>query len=424
MTMDKEFGFEVEDKLEDALAMVAAGISPEEVLANAGDDARWLRPLLELADDVGEFQQSVSIPGPEASLQKMLSHAEKLAGSSSLATSAQPRWPDLLSNILRGGFRLATGLAMAVLVLLLAGGMFTLAAQRSLPGEPLYRLKRAGESLQLNLTRDPDRRERLHDTFNQRRQMEVNQLLAQGQEAQVTLQGQVHTVTPDSIELAGLIVQMTSDTRINGQLAPGVQVQAEIKIQPPDRVIALSITVVESPPAIPPSPTPTSTATPVKARATDTLPTLEPTATSVRSQEVDTLPTPAATPRAIPTEDTDFEDSAVGDDGTDAANENNNSDDNAPEDNANFDDNDNFEEDGFEDGDDVPAEDGDRGNDNSGDDDKGGNNSGSDDNGDNSGSDDVRDDNSGKGNSDDRDDNGDSSSDDDGGDDKSDDDNG
>lgn len=410
MTMDNQSGPKVEDKLEDALAMLAAGIPLEEVLTEAGDDAGWLRPLLELADEVGEFQQTVSIPGPEASLQRMLSHAEKLAATGPGELSAQSGWSYLLSNIFGGGLRLAAGLATALLIFVLAGGTFTLAAQRSLPGEPLYPLKRAGERLQLNLARDPDQREQLLDTFNQRRQMEVSRLLAEEQEGEVTLQGEVVTVTADSIELAGLAARLTPDTQIEGSLAAGSRVRAEIKVYPPDKVVALSLTVIESPVVLPsPTPTPTMTspsmATPGQGQAADTLPVLEPTATPVRSQEVDTLPTPSptATPRPMPTEDADFEDGPADNDSTGAANENDNGEASPPEDDDNFDDNDNFDEDEN----DTPVDDGDRGNDNSGDDDNpnenGDDDSGSNDNSDDSGRDDNSDDDDSDDDSDDDD---------------------
>jgi len=52
--MNNEFFDNPDEKLEDALAMLAAGIAIEEILAEAGPDAEWLRPMLKLVADVSD----------------------------------------------------------------------------------------------------------------------------------------------------------------------------------------------------------------------------------------------------------------------------------------------------------------------------------------------------------------------------------
>ena len=59
MTMNNQLFDNPDEKLEDALAMVVSGISIEEILAGAGNDVEWLRPLLELAAEVGDLQEAI-----------------------------------------------------------------------------------------------------------------------------------------------------------------------------------------------------------------------------------------------------------------------------------------------------------------------------------------------------------------------------
>lgn len=292
--MDKDMG-NVDDKLEDALAMLAAGLSVTEILADAGDDADWLRPLLETATEVGELRAAISIPSPEASLQRMLAYGRELATTSPPVAPVQSSWSAALASLFGGGWlpRLATGLVSALFLLVLLGGTLTVLAQRSLPGEPLYGLKRAGETLRLSLTLDPDQRAQLLENYNQHRQTEVKLLLERAQVAAVDFYGQVETVTGTTLRLAGLTLQLTPETKITGNLAAGAQVKVEVLTQPPDDLVALAVTVTKpAPPTPTPLPTPTSTPSP----------TATATATRVLSSDTDTLRLPTFTPTTTPTE--------------------------------------------------------------------------------------------------------------------------
>ncbi len=296
MMMNNKFTRNVDDKLEDALSMLAAGVPVAEILADAGDDADWLRPLLEIATEVGELQTAISVPSPQASLKRMLAYGEELAATSLPVRSTSLGWSTVLASLFRGGWlpRLATGLVSALLMVVLLGGTLTVLAQRSLPGQPLYSFKRAGEMLQLGLTLDSAQRDQLLKNYNQRRQMEAKLLLEQNQVATVDFLGQVEMVTGTSLTVDGLAVQLTPQTRINGNLAVGARVEVKVLTQPPDQLVALAVGVIEPapPPPTPPlTPMPTLTLRP------------SPTATATRSlsSATDTLKLPTATPTDVPT---------------------------------------------------------------------------------------------------------------------------
>ena len=234
-----------DDKLEDALALLAAGVPPDEILSEAGDDAAWLEPLLAAASDVMMTQAQAPLPPPDASLNRMLTYGQSVkmppaqyaASGGWLATLAQ-RWRSSWA------LRLAVGLATVLLIVVLSGGVLLQAAQSSLPGQPLYGLKRAGESIQLNLTQSPQARQALMQSLNQRRRSEIDQLLSQDQRVRVTYSGQVEAVAADTVMLAGLVVQITPNTLINGPLNPGDQVELIAITRPPDSLLALAITLI------------------------------------------------------------------------------------------------------------------------------------------------------------------------------------
>jgi hypothetical protein len=294
------------------------------------------------------------------------------------------------------GTRMATLTAIVLFVFLagtVLGGSITLAAQDSLPGQRLYSLKRLGETTRLSLARDAASRERLQETYNQRRRMETHLLLQQGQTTVVTFVDDVRSVDDSALDLDSLVIHINSETVINGELRPGARVQLEAVTQPPHTLVALTLTVIEPGPVLPtstatpsPSPTPTLTLTP-----TPTL-TLTPTPTLVVSQGSDSLslPTPTQTP-SIETEDEDTNNNTddTSENGDGASNHNNdNTQENGNDDENENDDGDSNENDNSNNNDDS--------NDNSDDD-----SSPEDDDDDNSGSNSG---NSGKGNSDDRDD--------------------
>jgi uncharacterized membrane protein YgcG len=293
--MKDKFTLNPENKLEDALALLAAGSSVADILADAGDEADWLRPLLEVAAEVEELGPTIKVPPPAASLHRMLAYGQELAAVSPPTAPERSRRLAGLAALLGGGWvpRLATGLVSAMLLVLLLGGTLTVLAERSLPGQPLYGLKRAGEMLRLNLNSDPDQRAQILENYNQRRQAEAMQLLQQNQVATVEFIGQLAAVTGASLRVDDLAIQLTPQTQVTGNLAAGAQVRVEVQTQPPDRLVALAITVIEpAPPSPTPLPSPTATLTP----------TASPTATPHLSSTGDTLKLPTLTPTATPTD--------------------------------------------------------------------------------------------------------------------------
>jgi uncharacterized membrane protein YgcG len=291
------------DKLEESLALLAAGLAIEEVLAQAGEDAAWLRPLLEVASEVQSLQTAVPVPDPAASLAKMLAQAATMRANAT-PDRGEPHaaWWVHLANL--GPGRLRAVPAVLLLLVLLLLGLVGLATPHSLPGQPLYGLKRSFETLQLNWTGDEVRRDQLLETFNERRQVETKQLLEQKVEALVTFEGTVEAVTAQNVTVDGFWAVMTANTEINGPLATQAKVRMQGRTNPNGGLTLLAITVLQPAPPTPtpsptPSPFPTETPTPTPTPSATATPTSTPTSSPTATASATARPT--RTPTASPT---------------------------------------------------------------------------------------------------------------------------
>jgi len=433
MSMNEERLINPEEKLEEALALLAAGLPADEVPAQAGHDAAWLRPMLETALEMESLQADIPLPPPDASLQRLLDYGQELATnpSSPPASLADGRGPlATFFNLGRGlalsgtfSLVLLTALVLTFILGGLLGGGLVLAAENKLPGQLLYPVKRLGESVRLQLAPNQAEQTHLLEEFNRRRQQEVRGLLERGAKAEVSFDGIVEATDAGRVVVDSLTGEILPDAKIEGDLAVGARVHLEGVTRPPAGLIVTGLTVIApapvqpaptAPPVATPTATPSPTQKPVIEATSDTIimpptPTATPTATPRPTNTSTPVPTPTVTPRPtdepaeepLPPEDNQNEafedepDSLPADedfgndtDDTPAADENDNS---SPEDEIN--DNEEGEEE-FED---------DSGNENSGDDDSGEDNSGSG----NSGDDNGDDENSGSGHSDDGDSGGD-----------------
>jgi len=329
MITDSKPTVNAENKLEKALQMMANEDSIESVLAYAPEEADWLRPLLELSDELGELRDAVPIPPPEASLQKMLAHANALAAAQPPMAAPRAGWWVTLGRSFSGGlFPRAATLVAAFLIAFLScmvlGGGATIAAQNSLPGQPLYGLKRAFESLRLNLTYDPLQQMELQETFNQRRLEETVLLLQQGQQAKVVFEDNIQSVTGTTIVVSGLTIEITPETIVTGELLVDARVRVEVVTQPPSTLNALTITVIQpAPPTA--TPTPSPSATPTAAPTITPTPLPAPTqAENYPGDRIETLlpPEDAGTP-----DENSNDDAGMGDNSNDNEGENGDGDD-------------------------------------------------------------------------------------------------
>lgn len=207
-------------KLERCLEALNEGRNPQRILRGYPQDREQLINLIRVAGEVSQLE----VPGPEPAF-KLRTRNLMLASAARRRAATRPArgW------FQRPVFRLATALALS---LTLVGGGLIAASAQSLPGNPLYGVKRGAEQVQLALTLEPAANARLRLDVAHRRLVEAQQLGSQGRvsealglittyKADVTALGRQVATTPfrpadaDDLERAVGEQQAEADSRLN-----------------------------------------------------------------------------------------------------------------------------------------------------------------------------------------------------------------
>ncbi|MFQ6057388.1 MAG: DUF5666 domain-containing protein [Anaerolineae bacterium] len=296
--------------LDECLSRLSRGESLESCLARYPQEAAEVAPLLHTALAVRILKETA----PPSAVALAAGRRRFLEEAARRRQAQVPSWPerlralgeqigDLLQRGIRGQpalGRLATAVLTALLLFALLGGGTVAVSAHSLPGDPLYPIKRATEQVQLLLTFDPLARTDLQSQFQERRRAEVQAVVAQGRQVMVELPGPIQSLSETIWWVGGYRVILQADTVVEGEPAVGLRADVEAVTQADGSLLARRITVEGRAPRVPPQPTatpelrPKPTATPT-ATATDT-PTKEPTLTLMPSPSPTPSPTPTATP--------------------------------------------------------------------------------------------------------------------------------
>lgn len=141
--------------LDKALTRLEAGERPHAILAGHPSHVEELTSLLATAQTLGSLQPMPPPPDSQAGLVAFLNEVETLhlKPSTSLRRRLTYGLARLRGSRLCHRLRLALGTLAALLLLFgMLGGAMALSAD-SLPGDPLYSVKLAGEEIHLSLTR-------------------------------------------------------------------------------------------------------------------------------------------------------------------------------------------------------------------------------------------------------------------------------
>ena len=174
-------------------------------------------------------------------------------------------------------------LAAAFVLIFVFGLGLAGASVGSLPGDPLYPLKRLTESAQL-LFGDATV---LREQFAQRRIDEISTLLAQGREAEVDFEGEVEAFNGEVWRVANLLVRVPDGTPGMAEAQVGDRVRVRANTTVAQELVASMIMILEDrvdplPPSFTPTLTPTPTISPT--------PTATLTRTLVPDSDSDGLP--------------------------------------------------------------------------------------------------------------------------------------
>ncbi len=299
----------LEHILNDCIDALIAGESVDEVLARYPDKAATLRPLLNTAASLFELATD---PPPEAKIASRRAFLQR-------AATTRPRfmiWPRFAT--------LAVGILLAISLL---GSGLSWAANTSLPGDPLYGVKRAVEQVQLTFGRD---NQQLKRSLEERRRNEVLALLERRRKETVEFRGVIEQIDSERWSVSGIPVIIDTSTQMQGELLPGTVVtilgrttdegvQATVVVVEPDKegnnilpfLPTISPTATSSSTVAPPmTPSLSSTATVTTPLPTANPAPLSPTPTDDDEEEGAPHSSPTATsplPSPSPTPDDDDE---------------------------------------------------------------------------------------------------------------------
>ena len=290
--------------LDDCLERLRAGDTLALCLRRYPELADELEPLLSTAARVKVSYQPVAANDP--ALVRARNRVLAEASRRQQVASQPRRWRDRLGLRLSLSPGLATTLITLVVVFGILGGGGIVSAN-SLPGDALYGVKRASESVRLALTTNQETKLVLEQVYSQRRLQEAHEVVAQRREARIEFAGMVSAVEGQAVVIEGLVVTLPEGqvpavgdvVEIVGETSEDGQVQAsEMVVQelPDASSEALGAEGANQPTPEPTNP-PKATETPLPSST----PTESPTATVEATETEQATVTQTATATESPT---------------------------------------------------------------------------------------------------------------------------
>lgn len=221
------------DALEVCLQALATGVEPEACLSLYPDLAVELQPLLQAALDMQSLRTETI---PKQTYAR--SRAAVLAKVNDLEHQ-----PDTASRKIWGMPRFALAGLAFVLGLVLGGWGLLEASAETIPGDTLYPVKRAAESIHWNFVPEWEVRDDLEDRLQKRRIEEVETLLALDRVGRVTFEGTLLEQSGNQWNVDDITVVLTPETTITGQIAVGAVIRVRGETQPEGWVKATELSL-------------------------------------------------------------------------------------------------------------------------------------------------------------------------------------
>ncbi len=304
-----------EDLFELCLEELSKGRSPKEAcsapLFRAYEDE--LKDMLQIAADLRVMGKSVPPRDPALAAS---GRAKLLAGAAKFRNKPERHllFASIFPSFHKFRWSAVVALLVAIFLVSAAGHFVVTAAARSLPGDPLYPVKRLEERVTIALTLDEGKREALEMSIQKERLREAKEV-ALKRKVSLQLQGTVGEATGNRFMIGDVTVLITPHTRIEGTLESGAFVWVRARADGKGHLLAKTVTVKQvavsaihtvAPTYTPiPSPTATASAVPTSAPVVvppkkPKIPSATPAATSTPSPTPTNTITPTAT--ATPTE--------------------------------------------------------------------------------------------------------------------------
>lgn len=268
---------DLEILLDECLARLQAGQKLEDVLKEYPEQAEGLRGLLAISLSLGQ----VRIPQPShaavrlARRRMLAAYRDGASGERNTipVSSARPArytgrkqgWLNRIFNLKEEpNMKFAIRVAATLALILVFGSVITVsAAADSLPGEPLYGVKRSWEQVRFSFTTQPQARQSLEENYSLIRQQEIQTLLRQGRQAAVDYSGILQSAGPQEWIVGGLEFQVSPNTSIVGNPLPGDRVTVNALVEAGGILLAQQIQAQALAADETPTATGTETATPI-----------------------------------------------------------------------------------------------------------------------------------------------------------------
>ena len=244
------------EAVEVCLSALEMGASLESCVQLYPDLADELRPVLEAARAAGSLAvggdptTGRQQPVPAAAMNRSRTHllglaaqwrpAQSRRGGSLGAGAHAMLGAGFWKHLLRLPRQALVALVIALALVLTSGGLVAASAQ-SLPGEALYPVKRAVESLRVQLAPSIESKHAIEVNYRHQRVAEVQELITLGRSQLVSYEGVVEETGPERWRVGGLTVLLTPATIVIGEIAPGMLVEVEGQTRPDGWVAATEL---------------------------------------------------------------------------------------------------------------------------------------------------------------------------------------
>ena len=205
------------------------GVPLEECLKQYPEFVQELRPMLHISTQTRMTLQSIQAPvrSQQESRSRFLAQAARLSKEAH-AVSTPANLLNWAQSLFRGAFsRALLTAAVFVLVIILAGAGAVRASAHSLPGTPLYGLKRTIEQTQIVLSPNAESRARLEEKFSEQRTLETHQVVERGWNVSLEFGGQLEAMNAETWMVEGVAVIVPSGTQIEGSPQIGLYVRVQ-----------------------------------------------------------------------------------------------------------------------------------------------------------------------------------------------------
>lgn len=235
-----------------------AGLSVDDCLLAYPEHKEALKPLLETALQASQLPVFDARPGPfQVGRQRLLDtiatqqvvEDEKPTNSFDHLSRYAEQVNEPLQNVFVGNGAKNKKLVLSIVMSFVVFVFLLVVSDASvvtLPGDPLYPMKRVQEDVRLILALDDVERQQLQEQFLQERHREVRALINLRRCEVVEFAAEVDRVNPQHWLVGGLHVFVDKDTFFEGSVTSGTLVKVEIQVMPDGRLIALSIREIPS----------------------------------------------------------------------------------------------------------------------------------------------------------------------------------